>query len=291
MERPQTVKTKKGEKSKRVKGKSLPNQNWQDCRQEEEPMDWEDVSFLPVVSALSVSSRPPRKMRSLISVKVNEPPSISANRFPTMRALVPKFTCRNCGGGDRGRVAIYRPFGEVSLSLNRTVTCMVLKANDRRTSCPCHDEFRGPRSDYVRQTEGGVSLHSRGCPEGLLKKAASRDQSSRPPSGVPRATLFFERYLRTITTMSSLKLTRQVGNPDFAWVVRAELAVRCFVSYNIANTVAIIRIKRNQKSPKEGNAKRKQYRSGTFCEKESFDKQFGQIYLSIEMDILEVLKK
>ncbi|GFY13500.1 hypothetical protein TNCV_4958701, partial [Trichonephila clavipes] len=35
--------------------------------------------------------------------------------------------------------------------LNRTVTCMVLKANYRRTSCPCHDEFRGPRSDYVRQ--------------------------------------------------------------------------------------------------------------------------------------------
>ncbi|GFW16877.1 1-acyl-sn-glycerol-3-phosphate acyltransferase beta [Trichonephila clavipes] len=63
------------------------------------------------------------------------------------------FTCRNCGGGDRGRVAIYRPFGEVSLSLNRTVTCMVLKANDRRTSCPCHDEFRGPRSDYVRQVK------------------------------------------------------------------------------------------------------------------------------------------
>ncbi|GFV72752.1 uncharacterized protein TNCV_1269471 [Trichonephila clavipes] len=62
-----------------------------------------------------------------------------------------QFTCRNCGGGDRGRVAIYRPFGEVSLSLNRTVTCMVLKANDRRTCCPCHDEFRGPRSDYVRQ--------------------------------------------------------------------------------------------------------------------------------------------
>ncbi|GFS80244.1 hypothetical protein TNCV_3447181 [Trichonephila clavipes] len=32
---------------------------------------------------------------------------------------------------------------------------MVLKANDRRTSCPCHDEFRGPRSDYVRQDENG----------------------------------------------------------------------------------------------------------------------------------------
>ncbi|GFX30698.1 hypothetical protein TNCV_4862221 [Trichonephila clavipes] len=24
-----------------------------------------------------------------------------------------EFTCRNCGGGDRGRVAIYRPFGEL----------------------------------------------------------------------------------------------------------------------------------------------------------------------------------
>ncbi|GFU19283.1 hypothetical protein TNCV_1468851 [Trichonephila clavipes] len=32
---------------------------------------------------------------------------------------------------------------------HRTVTCMVLKANDKRTSS--HDEFRGPRSDYVRQ--------------------------------------------------------------------------------------------------------------------------------------------
>ncbi|GFT06649.1 integrase catalytic domain-containing protein [Trichonephila clavipes] len=72
-------------------------------------------------------------------------------RFETPRVSKGGFTCRNCGGGDRGRVAIYRPFGEVSLSLNRTVTCMVLKANDRRTSCPCHDEPRGPRSDYVRQ--------------------------------------------------------------------------------------------------------------------------------------------
>ncbi|GFT91865.1 uncharacterized protein TNCV_2855261 [Trichonephila clavipes] len=71
-----------------------------------------------------------------------------------------QFTCRNCGGGDRGRVAIYRPFGEVSLSLNRTVTCMVLKANDRRTFCPCHDEFRGPRSDYVRQR--GVEVRREG---------------------------------------------------------------------------------------------------------------------------------
>ncbi|GFU37300.1 proline dehydrogenase 1, mitochondrial [Trichonephila clavipes] len=37
--------------------------------------------------------------------------------------------------------------------LNRTVTCGVLKANDRRTFCPCHDEFCGPRSDYVTQMQ------------------------------------------------------------------------------------------------------------------------------------------
>ncbi|GFY30047.1 endonuclease-reverse transcriptase [Trichonephila clavipes] len=37
---------------------------------------------------------------------------------------------------------------------------MVLKANDRRTSCPCHDEFRGPRSDYVRQALQRTSIRS-----------------------------------------------------------------------------------------------------------------------------------
>ncbi|GFV17846.1 hypothetical protein TNCV_3235961 [Trichonephila clavipes] len=36
---------------------------------------------------------------------------------------------------------------------------MVLKANDRRTSCPCHDEFRGPRSDYVRQEARHHLIH------------------------------------------------------------------------------------------------------------------------------------
>ncbi|GFW81877.1 hypothetical protein TNCV_2885511 [Trichonephila clavipes] len=46
----------------------------------------------------------------------------------------------------------YRPFGNFT-ERNYTVTCMVLKVkvNDRRTSSPCHDEFRGPRSDSVRQ--------------------------------------------------------------------------------------------------------------------------------------------
>ncbi|GFU58211.1 retrovirus-related Pol polyprotein from transposon 297 [Trichonephila clavipes] len=89
-----------------------------------------------------------------LKAKLVTQPILFAPDFATdfiLQTDASEFTCRNCGGGDRGRVAIYRPFGEVSLSLNRTVTCMVLKANDRRTSCPCHDEFRGPRSDYVRQ--------------------------------------------------------------------------------------------------------------------------------------------
>ncbi|GFV10958.1 hypothetical protein TNCV_4707211 [Trichonephila clavipes] len=47
---------------------------------------------------------------------------------------------------------------------------MVLKANDRRTSCPCHDEFRGHRSDYVRQDllqNHGHWVKEKGC--GLRK--------------------------------------------------------------------------------------------------------------------------
>ncbi|GFU17449.1 hypothetical protein NPIL_681981 [Nephila pilipes] len=56
--------------------------------QEEEPMDWEDVPTLLKVIPPSYPNRPPRRMRNLVS-KVSEPP-VSANRFPNMRALVPK---------------------------------------------------------------------------------------------------------------------------------------------------------------------------------------------------------
>ncbi|GFU01598.1 hypothetical protein TNCV_1521491 [Trichonephila clavipes] len=62
-----------------------------DRRQEEEPMDWEGTPFFPEVSATFVPSRPPRKMMSLISVRVSEPSSLSANRLPKMRTLVPKW--------------------------------------------------------------------------------------------------------------------------------------------------------------------------------------------------------
>ncbi|GFU82172.1 hypothetical protein TNCV_4466231 [Trichonephila clavipes] len=42
-----------------------------------------------------------------ISACSNTLPSGTGEYFPPLQ-----FTCRNCGGGDRGRVAIYRPFGE-----------------------------------------------------------------------------------------------------------------------------------------------------------------------------------
>ncbi|GFU56695.1 hypothetical protein NPIL_641161 [Nephila pilipes] len=97
--------------------------------QEEEPMDWEEVYILLEVIPPFYPNHPPRKMKSLI-YKVSEPP-VSANRFPNIRALVPKITL---------------------------------------------------------WMKGGVSLHPWGC----TGMQPSRDQSSRPSSGVLRATLCFE---------------------------------------------------------------------------------------------------
>ncbi|GFX72710.1 hypothetical protein TNCV_4063051 [Trichonephila clavipes] len=48
------------------------------------------------------------------------------------------FICRNCGGGDRGRVAIYRPFGEF-----------------RRAKSYCHLPPPSPGLISKRDEEGG----------------------------------------------------------------------------------------------------------------------------------------
>ncbi|GFY54417.1 hypothetical protein TNIN_124081 [Trichonephila inaurata madagascariensis] len=58
----------------------------------------------------------------------------------------------------------------------------------------------------ILYTRVGVSLLSRGCPEGLLKRAASRDQRSRPPSGVPRAPLCVELMTAADRLLSKYKL-------------------------------------------------------------------------------------
>ncbi|GFU56907.1 ribonuclease H1 [Trichonephila clavipes] len=70
---------------------------------------------------------------------------------------------------------------------------MVLKANNRRTSCPCHDEFRGLRSDYVRQITDG-----------------SRSDTGRARSGI------FSN-----TPGSDVKIS--IKNPDHCSVFRSEL--------------------------------------------------------------------
>ncbi|GFS90507.1 uncharacterized protein TNCV_4097111 [Trichonephila clavipes] len=47
----------------------------------------------------------------------------------------PSVPCRNCGGGDRWCRHLTSLRGNFA-ELNCTVSCMVLKANDRRTSSP-----------------------------------------------------------------------------------------------------------------------------------------------------------
>ncbi|GFT63084.1 hypothetical protein TNCV_705161 [Trichonephila clavipes] len=71
-----------------------------------------------------------------------------ATKYPPSTHELP---CRNCGGGDREVVSPSIVPSVNFTELNRTVTCMVLKANVAWALAPCHEEFRGPPSDYVRQ--------------------------------------------------------------------------------------------------------------------------------------------
>ncbi|GFX93485.1 hypothetical protein TNCV_1094251 [Trichonephila clavipes] len=66
-----------------------------------------------------------------------------------------------------GGVAIYRPFGEFGRAKSY---CHLYGAQGRTTGVlltPCHEEFRGSRSDYVRQqtiqmVSSIVDLHQKG---------------------------------------------------------------------------------------------------------------------------------
>ncbi|GFX55245.1 hypothetical protein TNCV_1157021 [Trichonephila clavipes] len=51
-----------------------------------------------------------------------------------------RSSCQNCGGGDRWSRHL-SSFEECSMPRPTTGVLLV----------PCHDEFRGPRSDYIRQ--------------------------------------------------------------------------------------------------------------------------------------------
>ncbi|GFU74110.1 hypothetical protein TNCV_1642341 [Trichonephila clavipes] len=96
-----------------------------------------------------------------------------------------QFTCRNCGGGDRGRVAIYRPFGEfhrakIALSpvwCSRPTTgvplahatmnfvCLDLTTSDRRKDRLLSEEdttksYSGVEPEPIRLQAEGHSHHT-----------------------------------------------------------------------------------------------------------------------------------
>ncbi|GFW73067.1 hypothetical protein TNCV_831861 [Trichonephila clavipes] len=69
--------------------------------------------------------------------------------MPQIPSVYTRIQCLNCESGNRGGVAIYRLFVEFRRA---PVWCSSPTPGVLLT--PCHDEFRGPRSDYVRQPSG-----------------------------------------------------------------------------------------------------------------------------------------
>ncbi|GFU84787.1 hypothetical protein TNCV_2127281 [Trichonephila clavipes] len=73
-----------------------------------------------------------------------------------------EFTCRNCGGGDRGRVAIYCLFGELRRA---KIVLSPVWCSRPTTGVPlAHaNEFRGPRSDCVRHVASENNNNKYSC--------------------------------------------------------------------------------------------------------------------------------
>ncbi|GFW58755.1 hypothetical protein TNCV_379381 [Trichonephila clavipes] len=101
---------------------------------------------------------------------------------------------------------------------------MVLKANDRRTSSPCHDEFRGPRSDCVRQHASGTCsppVGATGWPssrivEGLQWMASFKDWRELMCFRFfsPDGTILFIRYCEIFFCAVYLRDGRSDGRPE-----------------------------------------------------------------------------
>ncbi|GFV71342.1 uncharacterized protein TNCV_3133331 [Trichonephila clavipes] len=74
---------------------------------------------------------------------------------------------------------------------------MVLKANDRRTSSPCHDEFRGPRSDCVRQDRRGNKQKEETLREFELQKIRLQNETQRVvgPQTLPQTKIELKKLL------------------------------------------------------------------------------------------------
>ncbi|GFU80977.1 uncharacterized protein TNCV_1277231 [Trichonephila clavipes] len=106
---------------------------------------------------------------------------------------------------------------------------MVLKANDRRTSCPCHDEFRGPRSDYVRQVALATTTTNRKQRMNLFTVILKLNMYTLQQSGVAAVAEWYRyRTVACFVTGSSpvpLK-TRRVGQRCTLNLSRAETSSR-----------------------------------------------------------------
>ncbi|GFV36787.1 uncharacterized protein TNCV_197661 [Trichonephila clavipes] len=68
------------------------------------------------------------------------------------RKIRPRVPCQNCGGGDRWcrHMSSLREISPSKFVLS-PVWCSRSKLTTGVLLAHCHDEFRGPRSDYVRQ--------------------------------------------------------------------------------------------------------------------------------------------
>ncbi|GFU46359.1 hypothetical protein TNCV_3923041 [Trichonephila clavipes] len=76
----------------------------------------------------------------LVSYNVTKSSQIAEHQTPDRKAW---FTCRNCGGGDRGRRHLSPFRGSFTSSLNRTVTSYGAQGQRQAYLCPCHDESVG----------------------------------------------------------------------------------------------------------------------------------------------------
>ncbi|GFV10433.1 uncharacterized protein TNCV_1950841 [Trichonephila clavipes] len=74
----------------------------------------------------------------------------------------PSVPCLNCGGGDRWRRHLLSLRGiSPSLFVLSPVWCS--RPMTDVLVAPCHDEFPGPRSDYVRQAASATTTTSASC--------------------------------------------------------------------------------------------------------------------------------
>ncbi|GFV81591.1 potassium voltage-gated channel protein Shaw [Trichonephila clavipes] len=123
-----------------------------------------------------------------------------------------QFQCRNCGGGDRWcrHLSSLRGISPSYIVLS-PVWC--LRPTTGVLLAPCYDEFRGPRSDYVRQFPGTCSCGAVG--DGASGCAMNLDAENRVVlnvGGIRHET--YKTTLRKIPATRLSRLTEALANYD-----------------------------------------------------------------------------